>query len=205
VTDDAAYLAADAEDRRHALAAAVELASHREDVYVRDRNEDGDAQFLPPEHVRWLSLADEAYRWLRDRDSLHASTITLVPGTPIKEGSTMTATIDLSDVDEITFTLSAADAKGASVPVPTDTWQWSLSDPDETGSTLLVSADTLSATVAAGSPDTTGTLTLTVTGQTSGLTGAEAILVQASAAATIGLVAGTPAAESAPASTPPAS
>jgi hypothetical protein len=196
MTEEAAYLAADAADAHAALAVAAELAAHREDVHV------GDGERHP---FHWLSVADDAYSWLRSRASLRASAITLVPGTPHKEGTVMTATIDLSDVDEVTFTLSATDAKGASVPVPTDTWQWSLSDPDNTGSTLLVSADTLSATVAAGTPDTTGTLTLTVTGQSSGLTGAEAILVQASAAATIGLVAGTPVAETAPASTPPAS
>ena len=176
---DDAYLAADAEDRRHALAAAADLASRRGDLGPHE----------------WRDVANAAYRWLRDRDSLHASSIQLVPGTPEKEGTAVTATIDLSDIDEVVFTLSAADAKGASVPVPTDTWSWTLADPDATGSTLTVSTDTLSATVAAGSPDTTGTLTLTVTGQTTGLTGAEAILVVASAASVIGLVAGTPTAE----------
>lgn len=176
---DAAYFAEDATDRRAALTAAVTLASSRGDI-------------APGE---WESLANLAYRWLRDRDSLHATSISLVPGTPQPEGTAMSTTFDLSDVDQVTFTLSAADAKGADVPVPSDTWTWALADPDNTGSTLTVSADTLSATVAAGTPDTTGTLTLSVTGQTSGLTGAEAILVVASAATTIGLVAGTPTAE----------
>jgi hypothetical protein len=184
---DDAYLQADAEDRRTALARAVELASKRGDVGLHGSEVGGG--------VHWLRLADDAYYWLRNRVSLRASTITLDPGTPVKEGTPMTATIDLSDVDQVTFTLSAADAKGASVPVPTDTWSWSLSDPDGTDSVLTVSADTLSATVAAGTPDTTGTLTLTVTGQNTGLTGAEAILVVASAASVIGLEAGTPVAE----------
>jgi hypothetical protein len=183
---DDAYLQADAEDRRTALARAVELASKRGDVGLHGSEAGG---------VHWLRLADDAYYWLRNRVSLRASTITLDPGTPVKEGTSMTATIDLSDVDQVTFTLSAADAKGASVPVPTDTWSWSLSDPDGTDSVLTVSADTLSAVVAAGTPDTTGTLTLTVTGQNTGLTGAEAILVVASAASVIGLEAGTPVAE----------
>jgi hypothetical protein len=65
VTADAAELAADAADRRAALAAAVDLASHRDDVHVRD----GEAE---PFH--WLSLADSAYRWLRDRPSVPAAT-----------------------------------------------------------------------------------------------------------------------------------
>jgi hypothetical protein len=185
MADDAAYLEEDATDRRVALATAADLASRRGDIHLHhDAGE-----------PHWLGLADSAYRWLRQRDSLHASSIQLVPGTPEKEGTTVTATIDLSDIDQVTFTLSAADAKGASVPVPTDTWSWSLSDPDGTDSVLTVSADTLSATVAAGTPDTTGTLTLTVTGQNTGLTGAEAILVVASAASVIGLEAGTPVAE----------
>jgi hypothetical protein len=197
VTEDAAYLAADAADRRAALAAAVDLASHREDVHVRDgRNEDGDAQYVPPEHVYWLSLADSAYRWLRNRNTLHAVRVQLVPGTPHLEGSSpMTATIDLSDTDEQPFTLTGLDAKAAQVPAPTDTWAWTLNDPDESGAVLTVSADTLSATVAAGTP--TPNLSLSVTGQSTALTGAEAIIVQATAATTIGLVAGTPAAETA--------
>jgi hypothetical protein len=75
MTDDAAYLAADAADRRAALAAAVDLACHRDDVHVRDSvNEDGDAQYVPPEHVHWLSLADAAYHWLRERPSVPAAT-----------------------------------------------------------------------------------------------------------------------------------
>ncbi len=181
--DDAAYLAEDARDRRAALAFAQSF------VYVSPARD----QF------EWPPLADEAYRWLQQRDSLRAASISLIAGTPIPEGEIpVTATIDLSDIDEVTFTLSAVDAKGAEVPVPSDTWNWALADPDGTGSTLTVSADTLSATVAAGTPDTTGTLTLTVTGASTGLTGAEAILVVASAAATIGLVAGTPTAEPAP-------
>ena len=186
------YLAADAEDRRAALSAAVQLAA------------DGSLTWPGHGSPAWLDAADRAYTWLRQRDSLKPAAVTIVPGQPHKEGTIpVTTTFDLSDTDEVTFTLSAQDAKGSSVPMPADTWQWALADPDGTGSTLTVSADTLSATVAAGTPDTTGTLTLTVTGQSSGLNGAEAILVQASAAATIGLVAGTPVAEAPPA-TPPA-
>lgn len=176
MADDAGYFAEDATDRRAALTAAADLTSRRGDLGPHE----------------WRDVADAAYRWLRDRDSLHASTITLVPGTPQPEGTDMSTVFDLSDVDQVTFTLSASDAKGASVPVPADTWAWALADPDSTGSTLTVSADTLSAVVAAGTPDTTGTLTLTVTGDTTGLTGAEAILVVASAATVIGLEPGTP-------------
>lgn len=186
MSDDAAYLAADADDARAALAFTAEVVARRGDTDIEHGQGRG---------PHWQQIADQAYSWLRNRVSLRASAITLVPGTPEKEGTTVTATIDLSDIDQVTFTLSAEDAKGASVPVPADTWTWDLADPDSTGSVLTVSTDTLSATVAAGTPDTTGTLTLTVTGQTSGLTGAEAILVVASAASVIGLVAGTPAPE----------
>jgi hypothetical protein len=65
---------------------------------------------------------------------------------------------------------------------------------------LTVSADTLSATVAAGTP--TPNLSLSVTGGNTGLTGAEAIIVQATAATTIGLVPGTATPETAAAAAP---
>jgi hypothetical protein len=197
---DAAYLGADAKDRRCALNMATVLAASCASDEAWARQGDDSRQV-------WLTLADHAYRWLRQRDSLKAVTLVLNPGTPYPEGTTpMGTTFDLSDTDEVVFTLGGVDAKGASVPAPADTWAWNLADP--TGSVLTVSADTTTATVAAGSPDTTGTLTLTVTGQASGLTGAEAILVVASAATAIELVPGTPSAEApaAPASdTPPAS
>jgi hypothetical protein len=212
VTEDAAYLAADAADRRAALAAAVDLASHREDVHVRDgRNEDGDAQYVPPEHVHWLSLADSAYRWLRNRSTLHAVRVQLVPGTPHLEGTAnpMTTTFTLDDTDQVEFTLTGLDAKGASVALDSGfTAAWTLADPDSTGAVLTVSADTTTATVAAGVPDSSLLLSVVVTNPDgSTLSGAEAIVVQATAAATVGLVAGTPAAETsaAPAATAPAS
>jgi hypothetical protein len=57
VSDDAAFLAADAEDRRAALAAAAGMASHRGDIHMRHG-----------EDMHWLDLADEAYCWLRERN-----------------------------------------------------------------------------------------------------------------------------------------
>ena len=51
---DAAYLAEDAEDRRHALAAAVDLASRRGDIGLHHDKE-----------PHWLALAGSAYRFLR--------------------------------------------------------------------------------------------------------------------------------------------
>jgi hypothetical protein len=172
--DDHAWLEADAADSRTALHEAAQIISS---------GQAGAHQ--------WVPLASGAYAWLRGRQSLRAVTIQLIPGEPRKEGSTPVATtFDLSDVDQVDFTLTGLDAKGASVPAPADTWTWALADPDTSGATLTVSADTLTATVGAGVPDTN--LMLTVTGSTSGLTGAEAIIVQASAAATVGLVAGTP-------------
>jgi hypothetical protein len=178
---DPAYLAADAEDARAALRAAVDLLGGG---LIADRG--------------WRSLAEDAYRFLRSRDSLRAIRLQLLPGTPYMEGSTpVTATIDLSDTDELPFTLTGLDAKDAQVAAPADTWNWVLSDPDNSGATLTVSADTTSATVAAGTP--TANLSLSVTGANTGLQGAEAIIVQATAATTIGLVAGTPEPEPAPA------
>jgi len=194
---DTAWFAEDAADRRAALEAAVQMAAQRLEVSLAD-------SWGPSGQPHWLRLADNAYRWLRCRDSLKAVSLVLMPGVPYPEGTIpMGTTFDLSDTDEVVFTLGGADAKGANVPAPADTWTWALADPDGTASVLTVSADTTTATVAAGTPDTTGTLTLTVTGQNSGLTGAEAILVVASAATAVELVPGTPSAE-APV-TPPAS
>jgi hypothetical protein len=197
---DEAYLLADALDRRAALDMATGLAASCSSDEAWPWQGDDSRQV-------WLKLADHAYRWLRCRDSLKAVALVLNPGTPYPEGTTpMGTTFDLSDTDQVVFTLSGVDAKGAAVPAPTDTWSWTLDDPDATGSVLTVSADTTSATVAAGTPDTTGTLTLNVTGANSGLVGAEAILVVASAATAISIVPGTPSAEAAPASdVPPAS
>jgi hypothetical protein len=174
--DEQTYLAEDARDRRAALAFAQAY------VYgVQGRQE-----------FEWPPLANEAYRWLQRRDSLRAVTIQLIAGEPRNEGEpAMSAVIDLSDIQEIPFTLGGTDAKGASVPAPADTWTWTLADPDDTGATATPSADTTSCVVAAGSPDTTGVLTLTVTGQNTGLTGSQAIDVVASAATAIALVAGT--------------
>jgi hypothetical protein len=65
---------------------------------------------------------------------------------------------------------------------------------------LTVSADTTTATVAAGVPDTNLMLSVVVTNPDgSTLNGAEAIVVVATAATTVSLVAGTPSAEPAPA------
>jgi hypothetical protein len=179
MSDDAAYLAADAEDRRHALTAAVELASRRGD--------------LGPDE--WHRIADDAYRFLRHRDSLRAIRVSLVPGTPYLEGTTpMTTTYDLADTDQVEFTLTGLDAKGASVALDSGfTAAWTLADPDSTGAVLTVSADTTNATVAAGVPDSNLLLSVVVTNPDgSTLSGAEAIIVQATAATTVGLVAGTP-------------
>ena len=184
MTDDGAYLIADALDRRAALTAAVELASRRGDIGLHQEKE-----------PRWLGLADAAYRFLRSRDSLRAIRVSIVPGTPYLEGTTpMTATFDLSDTDAVEFTLTGLDAKGASVPLDSGyTAAWTLADPDSTGATLTVSEDTTNATVAAGVPDSNLMLSVVVTNPDgSTISGAEAIIVQATAATTVGLVAGTP-------------
>ena len=186
------FLAEDAEDRRAALAAAVDLASRR-----------GDIGFHHDADPHWLHLADSAYRWLRARDSLRPVSVAITPGTPFKEGSSaMTATFTLDDTDEVVFSLTGQDAKGAAVALPAGfTAAWTLADPDSTGAVLTPSADTTTATLAAGVPDSNlmvsvvVTYTDPVTGQPDTLNGAEAVIVQATAATTVGLVAGTPTAE----------
>jgi hypothetical protein len=180
--DDAAYFAEDARDRRAALAFAQAF------VYGNPRRDE----------FEWPPLADEAYRWLQRRDSLRAVSVEIIPGQPITEGTTaMATTFDLSDTDEVTFSLQGADAKGAEVPLDSGfTAAWSLADPDSTGAVLTVSADTTTATVAAGVPDTNLMLSVVVTNPDgSTLNGAEAIVVQATAATTVSLVPGTPVAE----------
>ena len=184
---DAAYLAEDAEDCRHALAAAVDLASRRGDIGLHHDKE-----------PHWLHLAEDAYRFLRSRDSLRAIRVSIVPGTPYLEGtSPMTTTFNLDDTDEVVFSLTGLDAKGASVALDSGfTAAWTLADPDSTGAVLTVSDDTTTATVAAGVPDSNLLLSVVVTNpDASTLSGAEAIIVQATAATTVGLVAGTPTAE----------
>ena len=180
--DDATYLAEDARDRRAALQAATALIYNSPD-FRADRE--------------WLRLADDAYQWLQRRDSLRAVSIEIVPGTPRKEGSTVTTTFNLEDTQEVTFSLTGQDAKGASVPLESGfTAAWTLADPDSSGAVLTVSADTTTAVVAAGTPDTNLLLSVVVTNpDASTLSGAEAIIVQATAATTVGLVAGAPVAE----------
>lgn len=184
---DYGALAEDAEDRRAALAAATTFLAGNGHV------ERGDL----------ILVADHAYRWLRSRDTLRATSIQLIPGKPYLEGTTpMTATINLDDTAVLPFSLGGEDAKGVEVGAPADTWAWTLNDPDASGAVLTVSADTLSATVAAGTP--TSNLSLSVAGANTGLTGAEAIVVLATAATTVSLVAGTPTAESDGSATPSA-
>jgi redox-sensitive bicupin YhaK (pirin superfamily) len=182
-----AYLAADAEDRRAALAAAAVLLGRR------SRPDSFAMRSQPASSTReWLQAASAAYGWLQGRDSLKAVQIFIEAGKPQQEGTPVTTSLNLVDNQTVGFTLSGADSKGIQVPAPADTWAWASDDTAGAIGTLTVSADTLSATVAAVAP---GTLTLSVTGATSGLTGAEAIIVTAGPAVTIDLVPGTPAAE----------
>jgi hypothetical protein len=191
VSDNTAYLDADAADARAALANATQIVASRGDCGFDGG--DGD----------WLRLAERGYRFLRARDSLRAVSLQLIPGTPYKEGSTpVTATFDLSDTYQVVFSLTGLDAKDAAVPLPAGfTATWSLADPDSTGATLTASADTTTATLAAGVPDSNLMVSVSVAitnpdGSTTTLAGAEAVIVQASDATTVGLVAGTPAPES---------
>jgi hypothetical protein len=185
------YLAADAKDRRAALAAATTLITAFGDrrewpPWVRGAREDLDG---------WLAVAARAYRWLQERDSLKAIAIQLDPSMPTTEGqSSMTTSLNLEDDDQIAFTLSGVDAKGIQVDAPADTWTWSSDDTAGAIVTLTVSDDTTSAEVAAVAP---GTATISVSGGNTGLQGAEAIIVTAGPAVTIDLVAGEPEPETA--------
>jgi hypothetical protein len=200
---DEAYLLADALDRRAALDMATGLAASCSSDEAWPWQGDDSRRV-------WLSLADQAYRWLRCRDSLKAVSVGITPGTPYPEGTTpMTTTFDLSDADSVPFTLTGLDVQNAVVPLPAGfSAAWTLADPDSTGAVLTPSADTTTAVLSAGAPDSNLLVSVAVTitnpdGSTSVLNGAEAVIVQASEAVTVGIVPGTPSPE-APA-TPPAS
>jgi hypothetical protein len=188
MTHDPQTLAGDAEDRRAALAAAVTIASHRGDTGLTRSDE----------RPHWLDLADAAYRWLRNRDTIRITAVKIIHGIPRPEGtSPVTTTYNLADNDEVTFSLTGQDAKGAAVPLPSGyTASWTLADPDSTGATLTASADTTTAVLAAGVPDSNLMVSVTVTvtnadGSTSTYQGAEAVIVSAGPLATISLVPGS--------------
>jgi len=196
---DAIYLAEDARDRRDALAAASLLATSGPHRVPWDRSE---ATFASD----WLALADRAYRWLRNRASLVAVAVSIIPGTPYPEGTTpVTTTFNLADTDEVVFSLTGLDAKGATVPLPPGfSAAWSLADPDSTGAVLTPSADNTTAALSAGVPDSNLMVSTVVTitsadGSTTTLNGAEAVVVQAGDAVTVGIVPGTPTPEAPPA------
>lgn len=179
-----AYLGADAHDRRCALeSAALILAHRRSDAFGRQQ---------ASSTRQWLEVADAAYSWLQGRDSLNASQIFIESGEIQQEGTAVTTSLNLVDNQKVGFTLMGADSKGVQVPAPADTWTWVSDDTAGAIVTLAVSSDTTSCEVSAVAP---GTATITVTGATSALTGAEAVIVSAGPATTIDLVAGTPAAE----------
>jgi len=180
-----AFLAADAADRRAALEAAAVFLSGA----AQDHPAGPFGRTHPPALQDWLLAAEAAYRWLQARDSLHAVAIQLIAGQPQKEGITVTTSLNLQDDQDVNFTLSGADDKGVQVPAPTDTWTWTSDDTTGAIITLAVSADTTNCTVSAVAP---GTATLSVAGQSTGLQGAEAIMVSAGPAVTIDLVPGTP-------------
>jgi hypothetical protein len=182
--DDGALLA-DALDARAALVAATVLHEPR-------------SSWQPADITRFTAVASGAYRWLRSRGTLRVTSIQIVPGTPHPEGAPVATVFDLSDADEVTFTLTGKDAAGASVPLPDGfSAAWTLADPDATGAVLTPSADNSSSTLGSGVPDSNLLVSVAVTitnadGSTSVLNGAEAVIVQAGDAVTVGIVPGTP-------------
>ena len=113
----------------------------------------------------------------------------------------MTTIFNLDDTDEVTLTLTGLDAKGAVVPLPAGfTAAWTLADPDSSGAVLTPSEDTASAVLGAGTPDANVMVSVAVTDPDGTvLNGAEAFIVQPTAATTIGIVPGTPVPEAPPA------
>ncbi|HXJ25633.1 MAG TPA: hypothetical protein VNH17_08030 [Streptosporangiaceae bacterium] len=171
-------LAQDAEDRRAALAAAVSLAGINE---------------YTMQHV--IAPASLIYAWLRRRDTLRAFYVFIVPltrGTAFTEGNTpMDTTYSGSNDGDIVFTLSGVDSRNSQVPVPSDTWSWSLADPDSSGAVLNVAADALSVTVTPGTP--TSSLVLSVAGASTGDQAQCAITITAGAAVGVEIVPPAPA------------
>jgi hypothetical protein len=182
--DDRFFFSQDALDRRCALGNAVALASQNTCTI----------HGCTCKRESVIAAASEFYAWLRRRDTLRATSLVLTAGIPFTEGTTpMAATFTMPDSDEVVFTLSGLDAKGVDVPAPSDTWNYTLADPDNSGAVLTVAGDTLSATVAAGTP--TANLVLSAAGAGTGLQAQCAITVEAGAATGIDLVPGTPSAE----------
>lgn len=191
MTDEQAWLEADAADRRAALHEAAMIVAARDSSGYRIGKDD---RFGREDRPDWIHLARDGYRFLRSRDSLRAVSVQIIPGIPHLEGTEPMTPYVLDDTDEVTFTLTGLDAKGAQVPLPDGyTAAWSLADPDASGATLTVSDDTTSAVLSGGVPDTNLMISTVVTNPDSSvINGAEAVVVQQTAAVTVGLVAGTP-------------
>jgi hypothetical protein len=173
----AGWLADDAADRRTALADATTMTTH---FPGRRPNE--------PPADEWFALADRAYHWLRNRESLRPASLKIaagVPSTQAKE-TTMALELDMTDVQSDTFTVSALDSKGFAVPDGPYTWAESSAG---AVITIVPAADGSSVVATAVAP---GSATLTVT-DPGGLTGSELVVVTPGPVASIGIEAGTPA------------
>ena len=101
------------------------------------------------------------------------------------------ATLQLTDIQHDSLTLTAADAAGNPVALPTGSVSWSVSDPAILA--ITPSADGSSADLAAQGPLGTAQVQVSVAiDPTTTLTGTLDVTVVASAAATIQIVPGTP-------------
>jgi hypothetical protein len=187
VDDHAEWLAADAIDRRAALADATTMVTH----FPGRRGDQ------PPE-VTWFALADRAYACLRGRESLRITSIKIIPGTPYEGTPTMATTFDINDTQTLPFSLTGLDAKNVAEPLPAGyTATWTLADPDASGAVLTPSADGTTADLAAGVPDVNLLVSVSVSwtdasGNPQTGTGAEAIIVTAGPITAVGIVPGTP-------------
>jgi hypothetical protein len=197
---DLHYLAADARDRRDALAEAAKITAGRAAHHPDPGIAAGELVFF----------AAIAYRWLRERDSLQVTAISITPGIAYPEGTApMAATFTLEDDDQVTFSLAGTDAKGAAVALPPGfTAAWTLDDPDASGAVLTDNGDG-TATLAAGTPTANITVSVAVTitnsdGSVTTLDGSEAVVVVAGALSGVSIVAGSPSAETAEAPAEPA-
>lgn len=185
--DRAAWLAEDATDRRVALSAATELATsgpHRVPWTAASGNWLKD----------WLSLADDAYTWLRNRDSLIPARLVITPGIPQSgtlEGAAMTTptpgTLSITDTQSDSLVVSAVDAAGFSTP-DAGPFTWVLASGGAAVASVTDNGDG-TATIKAVAP---GSDTVNAA-DAGGLTGSLLVTVETGPANSLVITPGTPA------------
>jgi len=172
----------DQSNRQTALQQALELHEAAGDLRIR-RGEDAQLTLLA-DTLAVLDTANRFLAWLRGTVTIH-----LVPG-PVVDQTTGTPTgtpnggspVQIHDNEQFSLTVDTRDAKGFETP---DAVTWTVDN--DAVAALVVSADTRSCTIVAGSP---GSAVVTVTDSDAGLSATEAVDVVAAGTATISLVEG---------------